>query len=81
MIANDYATMYFGDRQVEITHFFPVNWTEDSEVPTRFAFGYWTPDAVFHQGYVSYRAKTGTFGTEIAALQDHRICAAVEGGA
>jgi hypothetical protein len=57
----DYERIFFGDRQVSVTHFHAVNWTEDTEAPISFAFGYWTPDSVYHQGFVRYNHKTGEF--------------------
>ena len=55
----DFQRIFFGDRQVDVTHFFAINWTEDTETPIRFAFGYWTHDGVFHQGTVGYSAAVG----------------------
>ena len=31
----EFARMFFGERQVDVTHFFAINWTEDAEVPIR----------------------------------------------
>lgn len=60
----DYERIFFGDRQVTPTHFFAVNWTEDTEVPIKFAFGYWTHDGIFRQGFVGHSPIAG-FGQPV----------------
>lgn len=50
-----YANLFVGSRQIDLSHFYPVNWTEDSEAPILFAFGYWS-QGVFRQGLVGYSA-------------------------
>ena len=71
----DYERIFVGDRQISITHFFAVNWTE-----VLFAFGYWSHDGIFHQGLVGYNGEK--FGQPNGAMEDHRITAVnTKGGA
>jgi hypothetical protein len=69
----DYERIFVGDRQISMTHFFAVNWTEDTERPILFAFGYWSHDAIFHQGLVGWDGER--FSQPKAAMKDHRITA------
>jgi len=57
----DYERIFFGDRQVNPTHFFAINWTEDTGRPLSFAFGYWTHDGIYRQGFVKYDHFAGAF--------------------
>lgn len=60
-IDRDYERLFFGNRQVTPTHFFAINWTEDTEQPISFAFGYWTHDGQYQQGFVNFDHLSGTF--------------------
>ena len=50
----DYERLWVDNRQISVTHFLAVNWAEGSESPVRFAYGYWSADGVYHQGFVGY---------------------------
>ncbi|MES2342347.1 MAG: hypothetical protein V4597_11760 [Pseudomonadota bacterium] len=64
-VDREYERLFFDNRQVNVTHFFAVNWTEDSEAPIKFAFGYWTHDGMFLQGFVGFSHATQTFGRPV----------------
>ncbi len=55
----DYERIFVGDRQINVTHFFAINWTEDCGAPIKFAFGYWSHDGIFSQGTVGYSDQAG----------------------
>jgi len=61
----DYERIFFADRCVTPTHFFAINWTEDTEAPIHFAFGYWTHDGKYQQGFVGYSHVTQSFGRPV----------------
>lgn len=67
----DYERVFVGDRQINVTHFFPIRWTDDDGVnaqggtPVTFAFGYWTHDGIFLQGFVRWVARDGCFGRPV----------------
>ena len=74
-IDSEYANLFAGNEQIDLSHFYAVNWTEDGERPILFAFGYWS-QGVFHQGIVGYSAANG-FGVRRGAMQDHRCTSVV----
>lgn len=50
----DYERIFVGDKQINITHFYAINWTKDSVRPIKFSFGYWTHDGRYFTGTVKY---------------------------
>lgn len=56
----DYERLFVGSRQMDTTHFLAIDW-DDTGAPVKFAFGYWTPDGVYHQGFVDYDRGTKSF--------------------
>lgn len=64
----DYERVFVGDRQITMTHFHAISWPEDTNRPLVFAFGYWSHDAVYHQGFVRWNERLGEFGRPVFNL-------------
>lgn len=55
----DFELLFVGDKQRSMTHFFGIG-VDSLTKQQKFAFGFYTPDGVFHQGIAAWDGETFT---------------------